>query len=132
MNQFSLTELLERFDRDLFCKKDGRILRVYHKKGDDTYHVFSLTDTWGFDGSPRDWGYMPVYQKLQVVTDIGRSFELVQRSEEESHLRAERDVKNLTENMAYEMRDAIRKTDVLTHSMDKTKDKRRIYDKRSF
>jgi len=146
----TLTELLHKFDRNLFCKRTGDgVVRVYHNKKvmrpydidgatvyfefSEPYHVFSLTDTWGYNGEPRKWGYLPIFQKLQMVSDVDRTFKELEESEKIHKAREEREIKNLTEDMAIEMRDAVRKdtNDVLTHSMDKTKDKRRLYDKRS-
>lgn len=144
----TLNELVRRFDRDFFCKKTGDgVLRVYHNKfalrpyevdgtiykiaTAEPYHVFSLTDTWMFNGKKADWGYLPVYFKLCSLEDPSTSLKFIEREEERARSKESRRVSNLAGDMAYEMRDAVKRDtkDVLTHSLEKT-DKRRIYDKR--
>jgi hypothetical protein len=144
----TLNELVQRFDRDFFCKKTGDgVLRVYHNKfvmrpyevdgtiyniaTAEPYHVFSLTDTWMFNGRRADWGYLPVYFKLCSLEDPNSALKFIESEEEKSRSKESRRVSNLAGDMAYEMRDAVKKDtkDVLTHSVKKM-DKRRIYDKR--
>lgn len=145
----TLNELVKKFDRDFFCKRTGDgVLRVYHNKfvlrpyeidgityhisTCEPYHVFSLTDTWGFNGRKRDYGYMPVYFKLCSLEDRDLALRIVEESDRKADEKESRRVSNLAEEMAYQMRDAVKEDtkDVLTHSLDKKKDKRRIYDKR--
>lgn len=147
LNTFN--ELVQRFDRDFFCKRTGDgVLRVYHNKfalrpydvdgtiyqiaTAEPYHVFSLTDTWMFNGKKADWGYMPVYFKLCSLEDPSSALKFIEREEEKSRIKESRRVSNIAGDMAYEMRDAVKRDtkDVLTHSLDRKKDKRRIYDKR--
>lgn len=143
-----VSEVLSRFDKDLFCKvTDDGVLRVYHHKyawrpydvegetylflHDDPYHVFSFTDSWGFHGNRANYGSIPLWNKLRQIEDRERVFEEIRISQERSESSREREDKNLCEAMAFEMRDAIKKdtNDVLTHSLDTKKDKRRDYEK---
>lgn len=144
----SLNELVRKFDTEFVCLQtsDG-VYRVYHNKRvmrsydifgstyffehQEPYHVFSLTDTWAYNGSPRDWGYLPIYEKLQMIKDQDRLFQELQSREAKEGEREDRALHNLVESMAYEMRDAVKKDtgDTLTHSLDRTKDKRRDYEK---
>ncbi len=144
----TLTEILSRFDKDLFCKRTGDgVVRVYHDKqvwhpydldgetyffpNSEPYHVFSLTETWGFNGRPAQYGTLPIWEKLKSIEDSERQMKEVMESEERVRARKEHQQKSFAEDMAYEMRDAVKKdsNDVLTHSLEK-KDKQRNYEKR--
>lgn len=145
----SLQELLNKFDKDLFCKRTGEgVVRVYHNKlvwrpyeldGDtyffpnsEPYHVFSLTDTWGFNGNPAQHGALPIWNKLRSLEDPDRQMREVIQSEIQDDAIKDRHQKSFTEDMAYQMRDAVKEDtkDILVHSLNKKKDKRRIYDKK--
>ncbi len=145
----TLTSILGLFDKSLFCKRTGDgVVRVYHHKEvmrpyeldgatyyfpvDEPYHVFSLTNTWGYNGMPVKYGALPLWDKLKSLEDRDRALRDVEQAEEQGEREESRRVANLAEDMAYQMRDAVKKDtkDILTHSMDTKKDKRRIYDKR--
>ncbi len=123
-------------------------MRVYHNKRawshyeldgvtylfpyNDPYHVFSLTDTWGYNGRPAQYGALPLWDKIRSLEDRDRAFREVFESEEKSREAQARTDKNLAEDMALEMRDAVKidTKDTLLHSTDMKKDKRRLYEKR--
>ena len=146
-----LTGLLEKFDKNLFAKRDGLgFVRVYCHSFewkpyefdgitllapvDKPYHVFSLTKNWSYWGERVQWGYLPLYEKLRAVSleQRDRVFKEIEDSEKRAEEAKERNLKSLSETMAKEMRDVIKieTGDILTHSMDRKKDKRRLNDKR--
>ncbi len=145
----TLSSVLEAFDKSLFCKRTGDgVVRVYHHKyvmrpydldgetyffpQDEPYHVFSLTDTWGFSGRPVKYGTLLIREKLKSLEDGERILRDIEESERRAEdLRSKRSTSR-AQDMAYEFRDAVKKDteNVLTHSLDRKKDKRRIYDKR--
>ncbi len=97
------------------------------------YLVFSMTDTWGAQGRPVEWGLEPLYWKLrelgyevkdQVMADFDRQRARAEQSKENSR-------RNLFEDVAYGMRDDLKRTlsDVNTASMDKSLDPRRKYER---
>ncbi len=142
----TLTSLLYRFDPELFCKRTGDgVVRVYHNKlvwqsydldGETylfprsrPYHVFSLTDTWGFNGRPVKYGSLPLWDKLKSIEDRDRQFREVLEAEEKSaELKTQRQTSR-AQDMAYEFRDAVKQDtgDILTHSLDTKFDKRNLH-----
>lgn len=150
MTLSSLNELLAKFDRSLFAKKgfDGTLrvygtvtkLKAYDLDGDtlfvtvkEPYHVFSLTDTWGYQGKKRDWGTIFVEQKLEQIRIANRDRQIyeIEESERKAKERKDRDVANTTEAMAHEMHSLIKHEmkDVLFHNTTQ-KDSRYLNDKK--
>lgn len=75
---------IRKYDDLLYCEKSrdgklciyrkGRRIESYDLDGtalhvvlDDPYLVLALTDTWNLNGEPRDWGVMPILQRLQMI-----------------------------------------------------------------
>ena len=103
---------------------------AYHLLVEDPYHVFSLTDSWGFHGKPREWGSLVVQEHICRLMDRERVYrEILEAERKEAELESHA-TKSLADEMAREMRDAVKEdtSDVLTHSMDKKNDRRRLYD----
>jgi hypothetical protein len=146
-----INRLLKEFDRDLFCRRgpDG-VYRVIQKVRswetldfngvpvafpvDRPHHVFSLTHNWSGNGKSAEWGIEPLFQKLRDISldrrdAMFREVEEQNRKHQESQ---ERKVDSLTEDLAIETRDIYKKSfsDVLTHSMDMTKDVRRKHERK--
>ena len=151
MTLSSLNNLVKKFDRNLFAKMgfdgtlrvycnatkfksydlDGETLLVTYK---EPYHVFSLTDSWGYNGNKRDWGYTPVEEHLQQISLQNRERQLREIIESEKRAEELKDKTraNITESMAHEMHSVLKHEtrDVLFHSMDKKKDSRYLNDKK--
>jgi hypothetical protein len=146
-----VNRLLKRFDRKMFARRSGDgIVRVYCNAGsprafevdgmtivhliNEPYHVFSLTDTWGYWGRPCAYGYLPLWDKLRAVSleSRDRITQELDKSEKDAEAKRKRNLANLTESMAYEARDAIKELtkDVVFSNVDKNKDPRRKQDKK--
>ena len=147
VNLWALNKALKAHDRTLYARqsKDG-VVRVYQRTKswveiyrdefksvktlcDGEWHVCSLTDTWAANGKPQEWGIEPVMDhirrnSLEYRDNLLREIE--QEQERRSESRA-RDVRNISEAVAFEMREDMKHAfkDVLTHSMDMSKDVRR-------
>ena len=150
MTFVSLNKLVQKFDRNLFAKVsfDGT-LRVYCKSFklkrydldgfdllvsvEEPYHVFSLTDTWGYNGKKRDWGMVFVEQKLAQIRLDNRDKQIreIEESERKAKESKDRATANMTESMAHEMHSVIKHEmkDVLFHNTTQ-KDSRYLNDKK--
>lgn len=151
MTLSSLDELVKKFDKNLFAKMgfDGTLrvycnafkFKAYDLEGmtlyvteKDPYHVFSLTDTWGYNGKRRDWGYIPVENHLCRIRIENRDKQLkeIEESEKQALESKDKTRANISESMAHEMHSVLKHEtkDVLFHSMDKKKDSRYLNDKK--
>lgn len=147
-----VNKTVKRFDRDLFAKRDGGgVVRVYCNQTkytvysleegvnlfvphNEPYHVFSLTDTWGYWGNPVRYGLLPLSEKLRHISWENREnlFAELEESEREAQEAKKRGLANLTGDMAREARDVFKDAtkDVVFSNIDKKKDIRRKYEKR--
>lgn len=135
-----LNKAIKAHDRDLYAKvcKDG-VVRVIQKvrKGftltGEEWLVCSLTDTWGSQGKPRDWGILPVLDHIKFGSLERRDESLreLNKSQEQAQESRSRAAKTIAEDCASEMRNDMKKafSDTLTHSMDMSKDPRRKTEK---
>jgi len=141
-----LQRIFKRFDKDLTVRRspDGvaRLIQKIKKlKGFDVdgltiycpveeeHLIFSFTDDFSAKGKPVEWGHEPLFHKMRQIA-LDRRDALFRELEEESKKKEEkkdRDQFAKFEDIAHETRDIYKKTfsDVLTHSMDKSKDPRR-------
>lgn len=98
--------------------------RVIHCLSPAHYYVMALTDTWGANGNPVEWGVEPILQRLKMI-DCWSSQSFVSDEMEKQNDKAdrskERDLMNRTEAAAYEMHSSFKKTfsDVNTANMNK-------------
>lgn len=141
-----INRLLKGFDKDLVCRRgpDGIYRVVQLVRGWNLYdvdgtsiafpynkqhHVFSLTHNWSGMGRNADWGIEPIFQKLRDIALERRDamFRELEESQVKEEKSKERKLESLAEDLALESRDVYKKSfsDVLTHSMDMTKDVRR-------
>lgn len=146
-----VNKAVKNFDRELFAKRDGAgVIRVYHDKREydvykyeganlfvpvsRPYHVFSLTDTWGYWGKPVSYGLLPLREKLLQVSmeNRDRLFQELTDAEKASEETRKKDISNITENYAREAREVFKDAtkDVVFSNIDKKNDKRRIFDKK--
>lgn len=141
-----IDRILKKFDRDLFSRRgpDGKIRVIQKVKSLKSFDLgkfkiavptiqehlaFMMTDNWSASGRQVSWGHEPISEKLRHIA-LTRREELireVEESQKKAEEKRERDQVSKFEDIAYETRDVYKKafSDVLTHSMDRTKDPRR-------
>lgn len=145
-----VTKHLKRFDNKLYCDTDSegtpRVCRksvrweIYDVNGVDilfarpTPHViFYLTNNWKKSGHPVEWGVDNILHKLRFGDthnrDLVSEIEKQDLEEKKSH---ERFLDNYTEGFCKEYRrefaDSV--NDINVSTMDKSKDSRRLEDKK--
>jgi hypothetical protein len=147
-----INKTVRRFDRDMFAKRDGNgVIRVYHKavkyteyclgKGEflmvqekNPYHVFSLTETWGYWGDPVTYGSLPLNEKLYQISLSNRDkmFAELEASEKKAEEDKRKSAASVSNDMARQAHEVFKEAtkDVVFSNMDKKNDKRRKYDKR--
>lgn len=150
--QRSYSRVVKGYDKELFLDRnqDGVLCVFRHSKRFELVvetegyklmnlkssreYVFALTDTWGLNGSPRDWGTDDVLDHIKKI-DSQSNAKFLEEADalnervDESRKRA---MRNDIEAFFHEERRAFAKAtdDILTHSLDKTETKRRLKDKR--
>lgn len=138
----SLTKSLQAHDSQLFCEKDYStgIISVYRKRTryftcgwtegsltyshPDKFHIFSLTHNWKPDGTPVEWGTLPVLARIKamdlwnrdIASDLIHSYEKRKASDK-------RNQSNNIESFLYDFRSQFAKaTDgINTSNLSKTR-----------
>lgn len=146
-----VTREIRKYDRLLYCEKfnrdDGtgqvplviyrKLFRyetmevdgnIIHYKVPSPHYVFALTDTWSVNGTPVEWGILPIMARLRAM-DLWKEETEVDRMKEHSEkvdLAKEKDMRNNIESFMYEFRSQFAKaTDgINTSSLEKRKDRR--------
>lgn len=150
MRETRITRAIQRYDRELFCERDykGRFAIFRRDFGHDDcwldestcIHVLverpqlvmHLTDNWGANGLPVDWGIDPILFRLKEIDghsrDLMHELEASQRKNEESK---DRKLASETEAFVKDWRKDFAKatSDINTSSMEK-KDSRRIAERK--
>lgn len=143
----AITRYLRKHDPLLYCEcREGKLCvlrkstRVESYDVDGTtihfvvpspFFIMALTSDWKLKSEPRDWGSLPILQRLKEIDCWNRDLagESIKDVEKDSY-RAQRHLSNETEAFVKDFRGAFKKStsDILTHSLPK-KDKRRKQEK---
>ncbi len=133
----AVTEFVKRYDSKLYCESSGGKLCIYRKgqriESYDMdgvklvivrpapYLIFALTEDWTINTPPRDWGLLPIREKL-VFGDLWNNRDVAQElldAEEERKRSSDRAVDNHIESYLKDnRREFARATnDILTTSI---------------
>lgn len=134
--------LFARYDSDgtIGVYRRGKRFMKYDLDGDDTLfyavdwpeYVFALTDTWAKGGNPVPWGGDIILDRLHMIDAWAkkRYFEELEEEEQKVDAKKARHLRNEAEAFWSDSRGQFKKAfgDVLTHSMNKNENKRRLKD----
>jgi hypothetical protein len=145
-----ITKAIKSIDAKLYAKHDGKCIRIFRESYEyrrellnvnmhfwnivrNDHLVMSLTDNWGVNGKPVDWGILPIMARLKAL-DLWNSDNLINQLwvDHEKHEKSkERSFRNNVESFLGDFRSTFAKAtnDINTSSLAKT-DKRRIGDKK--
>lgn len=123
----SVDRVVKRYDRYLVALRgENGVIHIYRKTNGLTapHHVFSLTENWGPNSPPRDWGLEVIYNRL-VAHDLWKNETIVDRLEKEAadiEASEERARKNTIEAFLYDYRRQFAKAhnDINVSSLAKT------------
>jgi hypothetical protein len=95
--------------------------------------IFALTDTWGLNGRPRDWGIDFVLNRVKEIDALAneRFFEEMDAHNEKVDESKKRHIRNEMEAFwSHERRRFAKATDdILTHSLSKDEPRKRLKDR---
>ncbi len=134
-----ITDLVKRYDPLLYCEsRDGKLCIYRKSQRIESYDVngvrigfvrpapfivFALTDSWSLAGEPRDWGLLPIRERLTMIDSWHRDVakELLDKQEARAKSK-DRDLDNHIESYLKDVRkDFARATnDVNTSTLSKT------------
>jgi len=102
-----VNRVVKNYDRELgaYRDQDGKI-HVTRTDPKSRSLVFSLTDTWQAQGTPREWGLEVIMARLRAI-DLWKDETVLDRLELEQQKREEanrRDLSNTTESFLYDFR----------------------------
>lgn len=145
------TRALKSYDRDLFAarnalgvvcvfKKVKRYEPVFVDEGvrmlnliQGNEFIFALTDTWGLNGTPREWGIDRVVNRIREIDALSneRYFEEMDAHNEKVDESKRRSMRNEMEAFwSHERRRFAKATDdILTHSLSKDEPRKRRKDR---
>ena len=121
-----VNRVVKEYDKYLVALRGGNgVIHVYRKTNGLTapHLVFSLTEDWGPNSPPREWGLQVIYNRL-AAHDLWKDETVVERLEKEAiqdAASAERATKNSIEAFLYDYRRQFAKAhnDVNTSSLAK-------------
>lgn len=136
-----ITDAIKGYDYKLYAKMDADgIIRIYRQCKElqkvqatsdvavwnvirNDHLVMSLTDTWGRNGKPVDWGILPIMARLRAM-DLWNSENLATefvKSEEKDEISRARAMRNSTEAFLYDFKDQFKKatSDINTSNLSK-------------
>lgn len=144
----TITRAIRKYDRDLYAKAvHGRIDIMRRSARYESYDIdssarllfvrpveqliFSLTDNWSINGSPVEWGILPILARLKAIDcwNRGDFFEELESAYENREKSNKRELKNNTEGFLSEFHSVFRNTfkDYNVSNLNKI-DRRRIKD----
>lgn len=145
-----ITREIQLHDRDLYCAKDykGR-MSIFRKSyaHDDFWiddqtvirslvfrpqYIMSLTDNWGANGSPVDWGLEPIVRRLREIDSHNRDLMAeIERNYDKAKESKQRTLENETEAFVKDWRRDFAKAtnDINTSTLEK-KDSRRLAERK--
>lgn len=148
-----ITRSLKRYDRELYCARNGNGVRCVYRKGkryecvatfDDgaklysivpsPEFIFALTDNWAPTGMPRAWGIDAILYRIKQIDswDNERLFAEMDANNEKVDKSKERAFMNETEAFLSDYRRPLAKAfeDINTTSLDKSDKRKRLKDKK--
>lgn len=145
-----ITSAIKPIDAKLYAHHDGKCIRIFRESYEyrrealnsyigfwnvvrNDHLVMSLTDNWGVNGKPVDWGILPICARLKAL-DLWNNDNLINKifiDEEKDKISREKNFRNNVESFLGDFRSQFAKAtnDINTSSLSKI-DKRRIGDKK--